>query len=83
MHTYEALRLEALREIKEIVGHPSDVLNKVRLFNKYIDKDVKLSLPKVIVIFHGYHKKMEAAMVGVRMLISVTTGESSWTPPPV
>ena len=83
MHTYEALRLEALGEIKETVGHPGNVLNKVRLFNKYIDKDVKLFLPKVITILHGYHKKMEAAMAEVRMLISVTTGESSRTPPPV
>ena len=83
VQTYEALRLEALREIKEIIGHPGDVLNKVRLFNEYIDKDVKISMPKVFTIFHGYHRKMEAAMAEVRNLVSVTTGELSRVPPPV
>ena len=72
-----------MREIKEIVGHPGDLLNKVRLFNEYIDKDVKISMPKVITILHGYHKKMEAAMAEVQKLVSVTTGESSRAPPPV
>ena len=74
---YKTLKIEAILEIREIVGHPSDILNKARLFTKYLNKNIAPTLPKVIAILHGYHQKMEAVLGEVRKLVSGTVGESS------
>ena len=55
-------KTKALKEIREIVGHLGDILYNAKLFNDYINKEVKITLPKVIAILHGFHKKMEAAL---------------------
>ena len=51
---FKVLKIEALKEIREIVGHPGDILNKARLFDIYINKEVKITMPKVIAILHGF-----------------------------
>ena len=79
---FKELKVEALKEIREIEGHPGDILNKAKLFNEYINKDVKITMPKVIVILHGFQKKMEAALGEIRKLVSRSAGESSRPPLP-
>ena len=73
----KAQKTEALKEIQEIVGHPSDFLNKAKLFDNYINKEVKITLSKVIAILHGFHKKMEAVLGEIRKLVPRPAGESS------
>ena len=77
MKNFKELRVEALKEIREIVGHLGDILNKAELFNEYINKDVKITMPKVIAILHGFLKKMEAVLGEVWKLVSISVGESS------
>ena len=72
-----AQKTEALKEIWEIVGHPGDTLNKAKLFDDYINKEVKITLPKVIAIQYGFHKKMEAVLEEIRKLVPGSVGESS------
>ena len=79
---FKALRVEALKEIREIMGHLGDICNKAKLFNEYINKDVKITMPKVIAILHGFQKKMEAMLGEVRNLVSVSVGKSSRPPLP-
>jgi hypothetical protein len=74
---YKTLKLEAILEIREITGHPGDILNKARLFTEYVQKSIAPTLPKIIAILHGYHKKMEGVLVEVRTLVSGTVGEST------
>ena len=50
----KAQKMEALKEIWVIIGHPGDILNKAKLFDDYINKEVKIALPKVIVILHYF-----------------------------
>ena len=57
---FKAHKMEALTEIREMVINSSDVLNKANFFDNYINKEVKITMPKVIAILHGFHKKMEA-----------------------
>ena len=47
---FKTLRVEVLKEIREIVGHSGDILNKAKLFNEYINKEIKITMPKVIAI---------------------------------
>jgi hypothetical protein len=77
----KALKVVAMEEIRDILGHSGDVLNKAKLFDKYVDKDVKLTLPKVIAILHGFQKKMEAVLGEIRKLVP-GLGEASRPPPP-
>ena len=77
---FKALRVEALKEIREIVGHPGNILNKAKLFDEYINKEVKITMPKVIAIMHGFHKKMEAVLGEIQKLVSGSVGESSRPP---
>ena len=79
---FKALRVEALKEIWEIVGHPSDILNKAKLFDEYINKEVKITMPKVIAILHGFHKNMEVALGEIRKLVPGSAGELSRLPLP-
>ena len=79
---FKALRMEALKEIWEIMGHPGDILNKAKLYDEYINKEVKITMPKVIAILHGFHKKMEAALGEIRKLVSGSVVESSRPPFP-
>ena len=74
---YKTLRMEAILEIREVTGHPGDILNKARLFTEYVQKSIAPTLPKIIAILHGYHKKMEGVLVEVRTLVSGTAGEST------
>ena len=76
----KAQKTEALKEIWEIVGHPGDTLNMATLFDDYINKEVKITLPKVIAILHGFHKKMEAVLGKIRKLVPRSVGESSRPP---
>ena len=73
----KAQKTEALKEIREIVGHPGNTLNKAKLFDDYINKEVKIMLPKVIAILHSFHKKMEAVLGEIRKLVPGSVGESS------
>src|SRR5450759_2676381 len=77
LQKFKTLKIEAILEIREIMGHPSDILNKARLFSEYLNKSLAPTLPKVIAILHGYQKKMEAVLGEVRNLVSGTVGESS------
>ena len=77
---FKALKIEALKEIREIVGHPGDILNKARLFDVYINKEVKITMLKVIAILHGFQKKMEATLGEIRKLVPKSVGESSRPP---
>ena len=79
---FKVLRVEALKEIWNIVGHPGDIFNKAKLFNEYINKEVKITMPKVIAILYGFHKKMEAVLGEIRKLVSGSVGESSRPPLP-
>ena len=47
---FKTLRVEVLKEIREIVGHSGDILSKAKLFNEYINKEIKITMPKVIAI---------------------------------
>ena len=51
---FKVLRIEVLKEIRKIMGHSGDILNKAKLFNEYINKDVKITMPKVITILHDF-----------------------------
>ena len=62
-------KTEALKEIQEIVGHPGNTLNKAKLFDNYINKEVKIMLSKVITILYNFHKKMEAVLGEIRKLV--------------
>ena len=79
---FKALRMEALKEIREIVGHSGNIFNKAKPFDEYINKEVKITMPKVIAIPHGFHKKMEAALGEIQKLVSGSVGESSQPPLP-
>ena len=79
---FKALKIEALKEIREIVGHPSDIFNKSRLFDVYINKEVKITMPKVIAILHSFQKKMEATLGEIQKLVPRSVGESSRPPLP-
>ena len=79
---FKTLRMEALKEIWEIVGHPGDILNKAKLFDEYINKEEKITMPKVIAILHGFYKKMEAALGEIWKLVFGSVGESSRPPLP-
>ena len=72
---FNALKIEARKEIREIVGHPGDILNKAKLFDVYINKEVKITMPTVIVIFHGFQKKMEATLGEIRKLVPGSVGK--------
>ena len=74
--------MEALKEIRKIVGHPNDTLNKTKLFDDYINKEVKITLPKVIAILHGFYKKMEAILGKIRKLVLGSARESNRPPIP-
>ena len=76
----KAQKMEALKEIREIVGYPGDTLNKAKLFDDYINKEVKITLSKVIAILHGFHKKMEAVLGEIWKLVPELDGESSRPP---
>ena len=78
----KAQKKKALKEIWEIIGHPGDTLNKVKLFNIYINKEVVITMPKVIAILYGFHKKMEAILGEIRKLVPGSVGESSQPPVP-
>ena len=71
---FKVLKIEALKEIWEIVGHPDDILNKTRLFDVYINKEVKITMPKVIAILHGFQKKMEATLGEIQKLVAGSVG---------
>ena len=77
-----AQKTKALKEIREIMGHLGDILNKAKLFDDYINKEVKITMPKVIAILHAFHKKMEAALEEIRKLIPGSAKESSRPPLP-
>ena len=79
---FKALKIEALKEIWKIVGHPGDILNKARLFHVYINKEVKITMPKVIAILHSFQKKMEATLGEIRKLVPGLVGELSRPPLP-
>ena len=64
-----------------MVGNSSDVLNKAQLFDKYINKEVVITMPKVIAILHGFYKEMEAVLGEIRKLVPGSAGESSQPPP--
>ena len=70
-------RTEALGQIWEMVGHSGDVLNKAQLFDKYVNKEVMITMPKVIAILVGFHKKMEAILGEIQKLVPRSAGESS------
>ena len=78
----KAQKMEALKEIREIVGHLGNTLNKAKLFDDYINKEVKITLLKVIVILYSFHKKVEAALGEIRKLVPESVGESSRPPLP-
>ena len=75
-------KTEALKEIREIVGHPGDTLNKAKLFDIYINKEVVITMPKVIAILYGLHKKMEAELGEIWKLVPRLVGKSSQPPIP-
>ena len=77
---FKELKVEVLKEIWEIVDHLGDILNKAKLFNVYINKDMKITMPKLIAILHGFQKKMEAALGEIRKLVSRSAGEASRPP---
>ena len=77
-----AQKTEALKDIWEIVGHSGDTLNKAKLLDDYINKEVKITLPKVIAILRGFHKKMEAVLGEIWKLVPGSVGESSRPPVP-
>ena len=77
-----AQKAEALKEIQEIVGHSDDTLNKGKLFDDYINKEVKITLLKVIAILHGFHKKIEVVLGEIWKLVPGSVGESSGPPVP-
>ena len=76
----KAQKTEVLKEIQEIIGHPGDILNKAKLFDDYINKKVKITLPKVIAILYGFQKKMEATLGEIHKLIPGSIGKSSRPP---
>ena len=78
----KAQKTEALKEIREIVGHSGDTLNKAKLFDTYINKEVVITMPKVIAILHSFHKKMEAVLGEIRKLVPRSARESSRPPLP-
>ena len=82
LKNFKMLSVEALKEIREIVGHPGDILNKAKLFDEYINKEIKITIRKVITILPGFHKKMEAALGEIRKLVSGSVRESSRPPLP-
>ena len=47
-------KTEALDQIREIVRNLGDALNKAHFFDKYIKKEVQVSLPKIIAILVGF-----------------------------
>ena len=73
----KAQKMEALKEVREIVGHHGNILNKAKLFDDYINKEVKITLRKVIAILYGFYKKMEAVLGEIRKLVPRSIVESS------
>ena len=51
--------IKALGTIREFIGNPGDVMNKVKLFNNKLRKTRHLSRLKVIHILVDYVQKME------------------------
>ena len=47
-----------------------------------MNKEVKITLPKIIAILHGFHKKMEAVLGEIWKLVPGSAGESSRPPLP-
>ena len=74
---FKAQKTEALKEIREIVDHLGDTLNKAKLFDTYINKEVVITMSKVIAILHSFHKKMEAVLGEIRKLVPGLARESS------
>ena len=72
----------ALDQIREIVGNLGDVLNKAQLFDKYVNKEVVITMPKVIAILVGFHKMMEVVLGEIRKLVPGSVRELSWLPLP-
>ena len=75
-------KTEVLKEIQEIVGHPGDTLNIAKLFDTYINKELVITMLKVIAILHGFHKKMEAVLGEIRKLVPGSAGQLSRPPLP-
>ena len=79
---FKAQKTKTLTEIRVMVGNSDDVLNKTKLFDNYINKEVKITMPKVIAILHGFHKKMEAVLEEIQKLVLGSARESSRPPLP-
>ena len=62
--------MESLEQIREVVGSPGNVLNKVRFFDNDIKTKVQLSAAKIIPILVTFIQKMEIALVNIRKLVS-------------
>ena len=74
--------MEALGQIREIVGILGDILNKAHLFDSFIKKEVQMLLPKIIAILVGFQHKMEAVVGDIQKLVPRTLAESSQPPLP-
>ena len=70
-------QMESLEQIREVVGTPAYVMNKVRLFDNDVKTKRQLSAAKIIPILVSFTMKMEAALVDIRKLVSISLARSS------
>ena len=79
------VRVESLEQIKEVVGTPGDVLNKARLFDNDIKTEGEVSASKIVQVLVTFIRKMEAALVDIRILVSGSLAKKTsrpYMPPP-
>lgn len=65
----------ALREVKETVSLPLDVLNKARLFEEQLEKEEKLSRGHIIRYLGDQARKMERTWGHMQLLVKTLLPE--------
>ena len=63
------IQTESLERIREAVGNPGNVMNKVRLFDNDIKTKGQLSAAKIIPILVNFVCKMETTLVEIQKLV--------------
>ena len=60
---------EGLDQIRDFIGNPSDMVNKVQLFDNEVKTKGQLLAPKIVTVLVEFGKKMEATLVEMQKLL--------------